>query len=188
MKDPEKTEVEDKESQAINNGSEGGSNELSQQSVSLDTASGETAETESTALPKEGENEESSECSHDTKSGKKKKKKRKKKKAEMTNVAPDNTEQLLSTLTADVEESNANIDSATKEDKEAARAEEGKVPALEKDGRSSSQMVQDELKPELVTVSHGTKESDSDTDMPAEKNAMESDSADNVSDDPDNEG
>ena len=184
MEDPEKTEVEDKESQAINNGSEGGSNELSQQSVSLDTASGETAETESTALPKEGENEESSECSHDTKSGKKKKK-REKKKAEMTN---DNTEQLLSTLTADVEESNANIDSATKEDKEAARAEEGKVPALEKDDRSSSQMVQDELKPELVTVSHGTKESDSDTDMPAEKNAMESDSADNVSDDPDNEG
>ena len=187
MEDPEKTEVEDKESQAINNGSEGGSNELSQQSVSLDTASGETAETESTALPKKGENEESSECSHDTKSGKKKKK-RKKKKAEMTNVAPDNTEKLLSTLTADVEESNANIDSATKEDKEAARAEEGKVPALEKHDRSSSQMVQDELKPELVTVSHGTKESDSDTDMPAEKNAMESVSADNVSDDPDNEG
>ena len=292
MKDPEKTEVEDKESQAINNGSEGGSNELSQQSVSLDTASGETAETESTALPKKGENEESLECSHDTKSGKKKKK-RKKKKAEMTNVAPDNTEKLLSTLTADVEESNANIDSPTKgqtsgkeceeldptedspankkkkkkknkkkteskvcgtlgeqldnqdvssapkkeksvedrgdlavvkngkqendtdtkshkecgdvvssdigierenlsedspADREAARTEKGNVPALEMDDRSSSEMMPDELKPELVTISHGAKESDSVTDMPGKEDAMGSDSADNSSDEPDNEG
>lgn len=290
MEDPEKTEVEDKESQAINNGRERGSNELSQQSASLDIASGETAETESTALPKEGENEESLECSQDTKSGKKKKK-TKKKKAEMTNVTPDNTEQLLSTLTADVEETSGNIDSATKgqtsgkecekldptedspankkkkkkkkkteskvcgtlgkqldnqdvssapkkeksvedqsdlavakngkqendadtksqkecgdavssdignerenvsedspADREAARTEEGNVPALEKDDRSSSEMVPDELKPELATISHGAKESDSDTDMPEKEDAMESDSADNSSDEPDNEG
>ena len=390
MEDPEKTEVENKESQAINNGCEGGSNELSQQSVSLDTASGETAERESTALLKEGDNEESLECSHDTKSGKKKKKKRRKKKAEMTNVAPDNTEQLWSTLTSDVEETNTNIASATrgqtceeldptedspvnkknkkkkkkkktetkvcgtlgkqldnqdissapKEEKsvedqgdlavknekqendadsklqkecgdagsgdsrnerenmsedspadtEAARVEEGNVPApekedvgssenmpnlvkpklalekqldnqdigsapneeesvedqcdldvvkngkqendadtkfqkecgdavsgdigyerehlsedspadtdagrtegkkvsaLEKKDRGSSEMGPDELKPELATISRGAKESDSDTDMPVKVGAMESDSADNVSDEPDNEG
>jgi len=116
MEDPAKTEVEGKESQVINNGSEKGSNELSQQGASLDIASGETPETESTALLKEGENEESLECSHETKSGKKKKKKqkRKKKKAEMTNVAPDNTEQLLQTSTFSVEETNAKIDSARK--------------------------------------------------------------------------
>jgi len=285
MEDPEKTEVEDKESQAINNGRERGPND-----AALDIASGETAETENTALLKEGENEESLECSHDTKSGKKKKK-RKKKKAEMTNVAPDNTERLLSTLTADVEETNANIGSPTKgqtsgkeceeleptedspankkkkkkkkkteskvcgtlgkqldnqdvssapkkaksvedqgnlavvkngkqendadtkshkecddavssdignerenlsedspADREAVRTEEGNIPALEKDDRSSSEMVPDELKPELATICHGAKESDSDTDMPVKEDAMESDSADNSSDEPDNEG
>lgn len=109
MEDPAKTEVGDKESQTINDGSDKGSNELSQRSASPEVASGETPETESTVLLKEGENEESLECSHETKSGKKKKKKkkRKKKKAETTNVAPDSTEQLLSTPTSNVEETSA---------------------------------------------------------------------------------
>ena len=114
MEDPPKTEVEDKDSQVISNGSEKCSNELSQQGASLDIASGETPETESTALQKEGENEESLGCSQETKSGKKKKKKKKKKKnkAEMTDVAPDNTEQRLQT--SNVEETNAKMDSASK--------------------------------------------------------------------------
>ena len=115
MEDLTRTEVEDKESQVTNNGSEKGSDELSQRGASLDIASGETPETESTALLKEGENWESLECSHETRSGKKKKKKkRKKKKAEMTDVAPDNTEQPLSASTSNVEETNAKIDSASK--------------------------------------------------------------------------
>ena len=113
MEDPAKTEVEDKEFQVINSGSEKGCNELSQLGASLDIASGETPETEGTVLLKEGENEESLEYSHETKSGKKKKK-RKKKKAEMTNVAPDNTEQPFSTSTSNVEETNAKVDSASK--------------------------------------------------------------------------
>ena len=114
MEDTAKTEVEYKESQANNNGSEKGADELSQRGASLDITSGETPDTESTALPKEGENEESLECGHETNSEKKKRRKRKKKKAETTNVAPDNTEQLLPPSTSNVEETNAKIDSASK--------------------------------------------------------------------------
>ena len=351
MEDPETTEVENKESQAINNGSEKSSDELSQQSASLDIASGETPETESTALLKEEEKEESLECRNETKSGKRKKKKKKKK---MTNVATENTEQLLSTSTSNVEETNAKIDSAskgrtsgkeceeldpaedspankkkkkkkkrktdskvcgtlgkqldnqdtssapkeeksvedqgdsaenspvdtaatsaeernapdpekedgssseivpdvvkpelalenqldnqdigsapkeeksvdqgdltvvknekqendadTKSQKEcddavsgglgndsknlsadaaAARTEEGNVPAPKKEEDSSSEMVPDEVKPELATISDEVKESDLDKDKPEEEEGKESDSADNLSDEPDNEG
>jgi len=114
MEDPPKTEVEDKVS-----------NELPQRGASLDIASRETPETESTALLMDGENEESLECSHETKSGKKtKKKKKKKKKAEMTDVAPDNTEQLLQASTSCAEETNAKIDSASKSQTSGKECEE----------------------------------------------------------------
>jgi len=72
-------------------------------------------------------------------------------------------------------------------DTTAARKEVEDVPAPEKEDRSSPEMVPDEVKPELATISDGVKESDSDTDMPEEE-GMKSDIADNSSDEPDNEG
>ena len=124
MQDPPKTEVEDKDSQVISNGSEKCSNELSQQGASLNIASGETPETESTVLQKEGENKESLGCSQETKSGKKKKKKKKKNKAEMTDVAPDNSEQLLQTSISNAEETNPKINSASKSQTSGKECEE----------------------------------------------------------------
>lgn len=308
MEVPAKTEVEDKDSQVNNNGSEKDSDELSQGGASPEITSGETPESEYTVTVsslKEGENEESVEYSSEAKSGKKKKKKkRKKKKAEMTNVAPDNTEQLLPTSASNAEETSGNTDSGskgpsvkeceeldpvedsptnkkkkkkkkkkkeskvsedelktggtlekqlnsqdissapkeeksksgitvedlgdiavmknekhendadTKSQKEcddavssgieieggnlsedspdgtaAAREEDENAPASEKEDGSISEIVPDEVKPKLATISDEAKESHVDTrltDMPEEEG--ESDGADDLSDEVDNEG
>lgn len=96
MEDPTRTEVEDKESQTKDSDSRKDSNELSQQSTVM------------TSFLTAGENEESLEDSPETE--KKKKKKRKKKKAEMTNIVPDSTEQLLPSLVSNPEETSGNTD------------------------------------------------------------------------------
>lgn len=111
MEDPTKAEVENRESQPNSNGSGKDLNELPQPSASLETS--ETESTVNVSLLKEGGNEASLEYSPETNSGKKKKKKKKKKKAEVTDVAPDNTEQLLPSLVSNVEETSGNTDSGS---------------------------------------------------------------------------
>ena len=188
MEDPAKTEVEDKKSQEIDNENEKGSNELSQRDASLDIASGETPETESTASLKGGDNEESLECDHKSKSGKKKK--RKKKKAEMTNVTPDNTEQLLSTSTSNVEEINAKIGSASKgqtsgkeceeldpaEDSRANKKKKKKKKKKTESGTLDNQDIDSAPKEEksveeqddLAVVKNENHENDADSEFPKE--------------------
>ena len=108
MEDPKIiVEVENKQSETKNNGSGKDLNELPQRSASLENS--ETESTVNMSLFKEGENEESLEYSPENYSVKKKKK-RKKKKAEMTNAAPDSTEQRLSSLVSNAEETGGNTD------------------------------------------------------------------------------
>ena len=109
MEDPTTiAEVENNQSETKNNGSGKDLNELPQRSASLENS--ETESTVNMSLFKEGENEKSVEYSPENNSGKKKKKKRKKKKAEMTDAVPDSTEQLLSSLVSNAEETSENTD------------------------------------------------------------------------------